>query len=237
MFRFFGAATHVAAIGAILASLAFAEPIRAYNPGENVSFFQTVHEQVGPPEGMTFANAPNPALSFAHDVHFAAPVIEHAVADLDEHLPAAPLEPIDAMPAEKKPLSVLVALYGGAETRDAEHECLATAVYFESKGEPLEGQLAVADVVMNRAESSRFPDTLCGVVKQKSQFSFVRGGRFPAIKRASAAWRNAVAIADIALQGLATSRVGEAMFFHARYVSPNWKRKRAAQVGNHIFYY
>jgi spore germination cell wall hydrolase CwlJ-like protein len=132
---------------------------------------------------------------------------------------------------------MLVGLYGDTSTRDAEHECLAIAVYFESKGEPLEGQLAVADVVLNRAESSRFPDTVCGVVKQKSQFSFVRGGRFPAVKRASQAWRNAVAIADIALQGLASSRVGEAMFFHARYVSPGWKRKRAAQVGNHIFYY
>ena len=63
---------------------------------------------------------------------------------------------------------------------DAEAECLATAVYFESMGEPLEGQLAVAQVVINRAKSGRYPPHWCGVVKQKAQFSFVRRAAFRA---------------------------------------------------------
>jgi len=120
---------------------------------------------------------------------------------------------------------------------DSEHECLAGAVYFESKGEPLEGQLAVAEVVINRAQSGKYPKTLCGVVKQRHQFSFIRAGQFPPIQKASEAWRRAVAIAHIALQDLADSRAAKAMFFHAKYVSPRWRGlTRIASVGNHIFY-
>ena len=84
-----------------------------------------------------------------------------------------------------------------------QHECLAGAVYFESKGEPLRGQLSVAEVILNRARSGRFPASVCGVVKQRGQFSFVRGGRIPAIARASLAWKRAVAIAHIAREDLA----------------------------------
>jgi len=61
----------------------------------------------------------------------------------------------------------------GDETGDAEQECLANAVYFEARGEPLRGQLARREVVMNRAASGRFPTSLCGVVAQPAQFSFV----------------------------------------------------------------
>ncbi len=97
------------------------------------------------------------------------------------------------MPAdtEKKSLSELVVANASADTGDAQQECLAQAVYFESNGEPLEGQLAVAEVIMNRAASGRFPATLCGVVRQKSQFSFVRGGHIPSAPKASAGWRKA----------------------------------------------
>ncbi len=120
---------------------------------------------------------------------------------------------------------------------DGEHECLAGAIYFESKGEPLEGQLAVAEVVINRSQSGKYPKTLCGVIKQRHQFSFIRAGQFPPIQRATAAWRKAVAIAHIALRDLADSRAAKAMFFHAKYVSPKWRGlTRVAAVGNHIFY-
>ena len=118
---------------------------------------------------------------------------------------------------------------------DEELECLATAVYYESKGEPLVGQLAVAEVIVNRTKSSRFPSTLCGVVKQRGQFSFVRGGRLPHAPR-NASWRKAVAIAHIAVNDLADGAAPSALFFHARRVSPGWKLKRIAAVGNHVFY-
>ena len=137
----------------------------------------------------------------------------------------------------RRSLAELVADHGRTEADDAQHECLAVAVYFEAKGESLEGQLSVAEVVLNRAESGRFPASVCGVVKQPSQFSFVRGGRFPPIPRASAAWRKAVAIAHIAREELADGAAPTALFFHARYVSPGWRKlTRVATVGNHIFY-
>ena len=56
---------------------------------------------------------------------------------------------------------------------------MAGAIYFEAKGEPLSGQLAVAEVILNRAKSGRFPKAICSVVTQRGQFSFVRGGRIP----------------------------------------------------------
>lgn len=118
---------------------------------------------------------------------------------------------------------------------DPELRCLAGAVYFESRGESLVGQLAVAHVVLNRAQSGRFPKSLCGVVHQKSQFSFVRGGKMPAIRNGSQ-WNNAVAIAQIARDGSWKNHAPGALFFHARYVSPGWRKTRIAQIDNHIFY-
>jgi N-acetylmuramoyl-L-alanine amidase len=172
--------------------------------------------------------------------------IDHASAGLDTadlalNAPGAPTSSVplrtdDPLPVRRS-LAGLVADHGRAEADDAQHECLAVAVYFEAKGESLEGQLAVAEVVLNRAGSGRFPSTVCGVVRQRAQFSFVRGGRFPPIPRASAAWRKAVAIAHIARQELAEGAAPRALFFHARYVSPGWRKlTRVATVGNHVFY-
>ncbi len=133
-------------------------------------------------------------------------------------------------------LSQLVARHGATSTANREAECLAGAVYFESKGEPLDGQLAVAKVILNRAKSGRFPGSACSVVFQPGQFSFVRGGGFPPIARSSQMWKTAVAIAHVAKNDLWDSSVSNALFFHARRVSPGWKLKRIAAVGNHIFY-
>lgn len=118
----------------------------------------------------------------------------------------------------------------------AEMQCLAGTVYFESKGESLSGQLAVARVVMARAKSSRFPNSICGVVYQRKQFSFVRGGKMPRINKSHHHWRNAVAISKIAMNNAWKSPVEGALFFHARYVSPGWRLKRMATIDNHIFY-
>jgi N-acetylmuramoyl-L-alanine amidase len=132
-------------------------------------------------------------------------------------------------------LAALVEEHAAHSIGDREADCLAKAVYFESKGEPLNGQLAVAEVIINRAKSGRFANTLCGVVKQPSQFSFVRGGGFPAVVN-QAMWRQAVGVAQVALNGLWESTAPNALFFHARRVSPNWGKTHVATVGNHIFY-
>ena len=163
----------------------------------------------------------------AFDPNLTQAIAQHAVTSIE-----APLGEADG-----RSLSELVAELASANPADAEHACLAGAVYFESKGEPLQGQLAVAEVILNRASSGKYPRSVCGVVTQKSQFSFVRGGRIPPIRRDSAAWRKAVAIAHIALEELAETKIGDdAMFFHARYVSPRWRLTRVASIGNHIFY-
>ncbi len=134
-------------------------------------------------------------------------------------------------------LSSLVAQLRSSEAGSREIECLATGIYFESKGEPLAGQLAVGKVIANRAQSGgRFPSTYCGVLFQRGQFSFVRGRSLPAAPRASKQWQTAVAVAKIIDQGLQQSSVGNALFFHARYVSPGWRLKRVASIGNHVFY-
>ena len=151
------------------------------------------------------------------------PEVEAQVAPAAEQLRAASL-------------AELVAATPMPDSIDEELRCLAGAVYFESRSESLSGQLAVAHVVINRAESGRFPRTLCGVVYQKSQFSFVRGGQMPPINTAHRQWRNAVAIAQIAREGSWQNAAPGALFFHARHVSPGWNRPRIAQIDNHIFY-
>src|SRR4051812_22889021 len=135
-------------------------------------------------------------------------------------------------------LAQLVLSYAGVATGDREQECLANAVYFEARSEPIEGQLAVAEVVLNRAASGRYPTDLCAVITQPAQFSFIRHGRFPHADRGSEAWRKAVAIASIARQKLAGSLPSSVLWYHATYVSPSWGKRltRQTQIGLHIFY-
>jgi len=136
-------------------------------------------------------------------------------------------------------LAELVESKASATPDDEEQSCLASAVYFEAQGEPLEGQLAVAEVVLNRVRSPRFPDTVCGVVRQAAQFSFVRGGRIPRADRRLPAWRRAVAIARIAKGNAAPRQLSAGvLWYHARYVRPGWGRRleRSASIGLHIFY-
>jgi len=134
-------------------------------------------------------------------------------------------------------LPAMVAQLRAADPGTRELECLATGIYFESKSEPLAGQLAVGKVIANRAESrGRFPGTYCGVLFQRGQFSFVHGGRLPSVSHSNKQWQTAVAIAKIVDQDLKESAAGDALFFHARYVSPSWHAKRVASIGNHVFY-
>jgi N-acetylmuramoyl-L-alanine amidase len=151
-------------------------------------------------------------------------------------LSQAPAPKADIERGSSRSLSELVSAQSATKTSSREQECLAGAVYFEAKGEPLDGQLAVAKVIQNRARSGRFASSICGVVKQPSQFSFIRNGAFPAIDRTSRNWKSAVAIARIAEANAWNSSVNNALYFHARYVSPRWKLTRVASIGNHVFY-
>lgn len=150
-------------------------------------------------------------------------------------------EIVQPLPAEDQDdddfatLSAAVAAQDAPAMLDSELNCLAVGVYYESKGEPLAGQLAVAEVILNRTASGRFPRSVCSVIKQRGQFSFVRGGQLPT-PPTNAQWRKALAVAQVAQKDLWDSPVGEALFFHARYVNPGWKRARVGTVGNHIFY-
>ena len=98
---------------------------------------------------------------------------------------------------------------------DEQTNCLATAVYFEARGESLEGQLAVARVVMNRAASGRYPPDWCSVVKQPAQFSFVRHGEFPAVDTDCDAWRKAEAIARARRRQHRAERRHDVLWYHA----------------------
>lgn len=168
------------------------------------------------------------------------PAPQAAVADPSSKEEApAPSTPAQAQapaPIEPRSLAALVAARADEAELDEEARCLATAIYHESRSESLDGQLAVARVVINRARSGRFPTSLCGVVTQPGQFSFVRAGRLPNVNNGSGQWRNAAAIARIALDDAWDSHVEGALFFHAARVTPGWNRERLAQVGNHVFY-
>lgn len=153
-----------------------------------------------------------------------APTIESAVQDMG----------IATSRADS--LAQLVAQQAIPEALTSELRCLAGAIYFEARGESLAGQLAVGNVVINRAESGRFPASYCGVVYQPSQFSFVRGHAMPRISEDTRDWRQAVAIAQIADSGSWDSPAKGALFFHASRVSPNWRLTRLARVDNHVFY-
>ena len=153
----------------------------------------------------------------------------------DDPLAPEANEPEPAV-AEGATLAEAVASLRSSDPGSRELECLATGVYFESKSESLQGQLAVGHVIANRVASGRFPSSYCGVLFQRGQFSFVRGRSLPHVPRASRDWQEAVAIAKIVDQDLRPSPVGKALFFHARRVSPGWRLTRVATLGNHIFY-
>jgi spore germination cell wall hydrolase CwlJ-like protein len=148
---------------------------------------------------------------------------DSVLADSQDQVSAASLYELVAMQASSAPLS-------------RELNCLAGAIYFESKSEPLLGQLAVGRVVVDRSRSGRFPNSYCGVVFQPSQFSFVRGGAMPSVNKNSRDWQEAVAIAQIAHEGTWRSPVEGALYFHAAHVSPGWRMARVGHVGNHVFY-
>jgi spore germination cell wall hydrolase CwlJ-like protein len=144
----------------------------------------------------------------------------------------------------RRPMSPAERLGLNASTRAKQEKCLAEGIYFESRGEPVRGQIAVAQVILNRAFSGHYPSSVCGVVYQNAhrylacQFTFACD-RHPDVVRDQAAWQRAMAIAIGTLDGqLWLPEVGKATHYHATYVHPRWVRSmhRLSRLGIHVFY-
>jgi hypothetical protein len=194
-----------------------------------VAFAEAAHGEPVAPVGAE-ASELVPATVHPATVH---PATVHFVSEpVVQTLPPSPTL------TEAGSLAEMVRMVDTREPMSREMRCLAGAVYFEARGEDLDGQLAVAQVIVNRTEDGRFPRSYCGVVTQPGQFSFMRGRAMPRVREGSPAWTRAVAIAQIAHKGLWESQAEDAVFFHARYVRPGWSRSktRLAQIDTHIFY-
>lgn len=124
---------------------------------------------------------------------------------------------------------------------DADWQCLKAAVYFEARGESLKGQFAVAEVVLNRRDSGRYPGSVCGVVNQRvggsCQFSF-RCDRASDAMRDGPAADLAGRIARVMLDGGPRALTHGATFFHTSAARPGWAHRypRTAVIGSHLFY-
>jgi spore germination cell wall hydrolase CwlJ-like protein len=133
---------------------------------------------------------------------------------------------------------------GAAVFTNDEKNCMATAIYFEARGESERGQAAVGQVILNRVKEETYPDSICGVVYQNKhmrnacQFSFACDGQSD-VARNQAAWRRANDITEKILNsGGADKAIGAATHYHADYVKPKWAYhlKKLSTVGRHIFY-
>ena len=138
------------------------------------------------------------------------------------------------------PLYALVDRFAAGAPLDEQAHCIAVAVYHEARGESLDGQLAVAKVIMNRARSGKYPSDWCGVVKQPWQFSFVnpRTGTYPSVNENSAAWHKALGITRLAVARAVPTLSDDVLWYHADYVAPSWGRRLSMvqKIGAHIFY-
>jgi spore germination cell wall hydrolase CwlJ-like protein len=180
-----------------------------------------------------------------------------AAARAEKTAPAPPpllirdMAPTDALEANQKipvsagpnPAAQPFAFRGDSATRAQAVECLASAIYYEAGRESIDGQRAVAQVVLNRVRHPAFPSTVCGVVYQGStrttgaQFTFTNDGSL--LRRPdTAGWASARRIAEAALNGAVFGPVGWATHYHANYVMPYWAPTLAknAVIGAHLFY-
>ena len=126
--------------------------------------------------------------------------------------------------------------------------CLALNVYFEARSESVSAMIAVSEVVMNRVESPKYPNTVCEVVKQgvhyngypikdKCQFSWYCNSKSD-IPASGPSWELSKQVAEGVLLGRTTGSVGKAIHYHADYVYPSWAKTRpiVGKIGVHIFY-
>ncbi len=128
-------------------------------------------------------------------------------------------------------------------TGDENFRCLAEALYFEARGESVRGQFAVAEVILNRVDSGRFPDSLCGVIRQgtgkkyQCQFTYTCDGRKEVIHE-KRAYERVSKVARAAIDGHSDELTSGATHYHTKAVRPSWARvyKETARIGVHIFY-
>ncbi|HEY6922414.1 MAG TPA: cell wall hydrolase [Steroidobacteraceae bacterium] len=132
------------------------------------------------------------------------------------------------------------------QRRESDLQCLAENIYFESRGEPVNGQYAVAEVTLNRTRAPNFPHTICGVVHEMrwdpsrkryvADFSWTELGAMSPDD--DPAWKRAVAVATAAYDETRDPIVPDALFYHATSVRPGWAKTRTAitTIGNHVFY-
>jgi spore germination cell wall hydrolase CwlJ-like protein len=126
----------------------------------------------------------------------------------------------------------------------AQWQCLAEALYFEARGETVRGQFAVAEVIMNRVKSGRFPNSVCGVIHQgtgkkyQCQFTYTCDG-IPENIHEPRAWERVGKVARAILDGTAPLNLtAGATHYHTTAVNPRWSRKytKTAAIGDHLFY-
>jgi len=132
-----------------------------------------------------------------------------------------------------------------AEMRERQLGCLAKNIYHEAGGEPFEGKVAVAQVTMNRVNSSQFPGDVCKVIYQKNmfyervvcQFSWTcdRDVTFRPTNRASYN-ESMIAAQKVLLEDYRLPSLKNALYYHADFVDPHWKKEQVAKIGHHIFY-
>ena len=125
-------------------------------------------------------------------------------------------------------------------------ECLARNIYYEARGEPKNGQKAVAKVTLNRVNSSRFPNSICEVVYEKrwdkrrkryvGAFAWTELDQLPKLKKKK--WQEAWSIAETVYTDPKSVQLGGALYYHATRIKPRWakQKKRIKKIGRHIFY-
>jgi spore germination cell wall hydrolase CwlJ-like protein len=145
-------------------------------------------------------------------------------------------------PAKRTVLSIAIPDRADAKTVSAgysraELRCLARAVYFEAGHEPLEGQVAIAEVVIARSQDPRWKGDLCSTIRQPNQFSFVKGGRTTPIEDPTVAQTMMDLVRRVAT-GKVSSRAKGALYYHADYSKPVWRHALAQKIRikTHIFY-
>jgi len=129
--------------------------------------------------------------------------------------------------------------------RERQLKCMTENIYHEAGQEPVEGKIAVAQVVMNRTESGRFPNDPCRVIYQKNafyenvvcQFSWYCDKSLKRRPVNQARWDESEEVAkSVLLEGMRLPSLEKAMYYHADYVNPKWKNPRITKIGRHIFY-
>ena len=135
--------------------------------------------------------------------------------------------------------------YVTATERTKQLECLTRNIYHEAASEPFEGKVGVAQVTLNRLESGRFADSVCGVVYQKNvfyervvcQFSWYCENKGQIRPVNTPRWKESETVAKkVLLEGFRLPGLSTAMYYHADYVNPGWNKPRIEKIGRHIFY-